>query len=66
MPEAQKNCNAHAPHGLEIPKTLQERMLKFFLKAKAQRNNADKGKEPPESDEPQNPIEINDRSSGSE
>ncbi len=66
MPNADKNCNAHAPHGLEIPKTLQERMLKFFLKTEAQRNNAEKDKEPPESDEPQIPIDINDGSSGSD
>lgn len=49
---------------IEIPETLQKRMLKFFLKAEAQRNNADKGKERPEPDEPQNPINTNDRSSG--
>ncbi len=56
MPNAEKR--------IEIPKTLQERMIKFFLKAAAQRNNADKDKECSKSDEPQNPIDINDGSNG--
>lgn len=58
MPNAEKR--------IELPKTLQERMLKFFLKAEAMRDNAEKAKEPPEFDEPQNPININDGSSGNE
>lgn len=55
MPNAEKR--------IEIPKTLQERMLKFFLKAEAMRDSTEKDKEPPEFDEPKIPININDGSS---
>ena len=52
---------------IEIPKTLQERMLKFFLKTEAQRRVAKNEEETCQSEKPQNPIEIsNDRSSGSD
>lgn len=47
---------------IELPKTLQERMLKFFLKAqrKAMETDIDREKAEP----PQNPINKDDGSSG--
>lgn len=46
---------------IELPKTLQERMLKFFLKAEAQRRHAETKIESGKSERPQNPINTNDR-----
>lgn len=47
---------------IELPKTLQERMLKFFLKAQrnAMETEIDREKEEP----PQNPVNQDDGSSG--
>ncbi|WP_156989503.1 hypothetical protein [Caproicibacter fermentans] len=45
-----------------LPKTLQERMLKFFLKAQCKAMEADLDGEKDEP--PQNPINKDDRSSG--
>lgn len=45
---------------IELPKTLQERMLKFFLKAQCKTMEADLEKNEP----PQNPINKDDGSSG--
>lgn len=54
MPEAQK--------GIVIPKTLQERMLKFFLKAEAGRKSSNSNEENRPFTKPQNPVEKDDRS----
>jgi len=47
---------------IELPKTLQERMLKFFLKAqrKAMETEIERKKDKP----PQNPVNQDDGSSG--
>ena len=47
---------------IELPKTLQERMLKFFLKAQCKTMEADLDGEKDEP--PQNSINKDDRSSG--
>ena len=49
---------------IEIPKKLQERMLKFFLKAEAQRRHTESEIENEKSERPQNPINISDRRNG--
>jgi hypothetical protein len=54
MPEAEKR--------IVIPKTLQERMLGFFLKAEAQRKTAKSDEEINPPAKPQNPVENDDRS----
>lgn len=48
---------------IELPKTLQERMLKFFLKAEAKRGAFESNIDREALKKPQNPIIKDDRSS---